>query len=102
MSSAAHPMGLVVVSPLGRPDLVAWAYAPRPATLAGKRLALVDNSKHNTDVILRELAAILDRRFGLAETRLWRKVSPARGVAPEQLAEMHAAGIDAAVAGIGD
>ena len=94
--------GLVVLSPLGRLDSGAWSYAERAATLAGKRLGLVENGKYNSDKMLLGLAEILNDQFGLVGTRMWRKVSPARGVTPEQMAEMKQAGTDFVIAGIGD
>lgn len=102
MVTTASSGDLVVLSPIGQPDPSAWSYAQRPATLAGKRLGLVENGKYNSDRFLLELAEILNDQYGLAGVRMWRKSSPARGVSPDQMAEMRAAGIDLVVAGIGD
>ena len=46
--------------------------APRLASLAGKRVALLDNSKVNAGAILAAVAARL-QKLGAAETRAWKK-----------------------------
>ncbi len=102
MVREAPPTGLVVLSPLGKLDAGSWSYAARPDTLVGKRVGLVENGKYNSDKLLSELAEVLNDQFGLAATQMWHKSSPARGVTPEQMAEMKAAGIDFVIAGIGD
>ena len=102
MSQITPAGGIVVLTPTGHLDAGAWSYADRPSTLVGKRLGLVANGKYNSDRLLAELAEVLNDQFGLAGTRMWHKVSPAKGVSPEQMAEMKEAGIDLVVAGIGD
>lgn len=103
MVNDSRPPGLEVLSPLGQLDAGGWSPAERPAaTLAGKRIGLVENGKYNSDRLLRELAEILNDQFGLAGYRMWHKSSPARGVSAEQMAEMKDSGIDFVVAGIGD
>ena len=37
----------------------AISFAPRPGALAGKRVALVENTKHNSDKLLERIGDIL-------------------------------------------
>ena len=76
-------------------------YAPRPKSLAGLRVGLVDNSKHNSDQLLKRIAALLESEHGV-KTHLMRRKSSA-GVPPsdEIVAEFKNA-CDFVVAGVGD
>jgi hypothetical protein len=47
--------------------------APRPATLRGKRLALLDNGKVNAGAILAAIGRRLREHHGVAEVRAWKK-----------------------------
>lgn len=47
--------------------------APRPKSLAGLRLALLDNGKVNAGAILAAVGARLRARHGVAEVRAWKK-----------------------------
>ena len=47
-------------------------FAPRPKSLKGLRIGLVDNTKHNSDQILLRVAGILEREHG-AKTHVIRK-----------------------------
>src|SRR5439155_1215013 len=51
----------------------AIAYVDRPATLEGKRVGLIDNTKFNSDRLLEKIGAILKSEYGVAETRMFRK-----------------------------
>jgi len=51
--------------------------APRLATLAGKRLALLDNNKVNARELLQAFAGRLQRDHGIGEIRMWRKPTSA-------------------------
>ena len=65
----ATPMvGTVVARPVAAPVL-----APRLATLAGKRVALLDNGKVNAGAILAAIAARLQTKFDVAAVRSWKK-----------------------------
>ena len=54
--------------------------APRPAALAGLRLGLVDNTKFNSDTLLRKLADRLHRRHGMTVSITNRKRSPSHEI----------------------
>jgi len=76
-------------------------YAPRPTTLNGVRIGLVDNTKHNSDQILLRIADILEKEHGAKAHLIRRKVSS--GAAPHaEIVEDYKANCDVIVAGVGD
>ena len=77
------------------------AYVPRPKSLAGLRIGLVDNTKHNSDQVLLRIAALLERDHGAKAHVIRRKHSA--GAAPHaEIVEEFKANCDVIVAGIGD
>jgi hypothetical protein len=77
------------------------AYAPRPGALAGKRVALIENTKFNSDRLLARIGDLLKAEYGVAETRMYRKHNssvPAHAEIVEDIKRT----CDLAVAGIGD
>jgi hypothetical protein len=76
------------------------AYAPRPASLEGKRVALIENTKFNSDRLLVRIGEILETEYGVAETRMWRKKNASVPAHEEIIADVKK--YDAMVAGIGD
>lgn len=78
---------------------VAWA--PRPATLEGKRVALIENTKFNSDRLLQKIGDILVREYGAAGTRMWRKRNSSVPAHEEIIEEVRQAS-EVMVAGIGD
>ena len=79
----------------------AVAYAPRPGSLTGKRVALIENTKYNSDRLLQKIGDILVADYGAAEARMWRKHN-ASVPAHEEIVEELRASCDVMVAGIGD
>ena len=77
------------------------AYAPRPKSLAGLRVGLVDNSKHNSDQLLMRIASLLEREHGVKTHIMRRKKSAGIPPSAEIVAEFKA-GCDVVVAGVGD
>lgn len=75
--------------------------ADRPADIRGKRLALLDNSKANSDVILRAISDILNDEFEFSEVFYVKKHSASLPPKPEVMAELHRHA-DLIVTGIGD
>lgn len=76
-------------------------YAPRPRTLQGLRIGLVDNTKHNSDQLLLRIAGILEREHGAAAHLIRRKKSA--GAAPHaEIVDELKANADVIIAGIGD
>ena len=76
-------------------------YVPRPASLEGKRVGLIENTKHNSDRLLAKIGEILKDEYGVAETRMWRKYNSSVPAHEEIISELRAT-CDVMVAGIGD
>jgi hypothetical protein len=76
-------------------------YVPRPASLEGKRVGLIENTKHNSDRLLGKIGDILKAEYGVAETRMLRKYNASVPAHEEIIAEVRAT-CDVMVAGIGD
>ena len=77
------------------------AYVDRPASLEGKRVGLIDNTKFNSDRLLEKIGAILKTEYGVAETRMFRKHNASVPAHEEIIVELRK-GFDAMVAGVGD
>ncbi len=77
------------------------AYVPRPSSLEGKRVALVDNTKFNSDRLLEKIGQLLKTEYGVAETRVWRKRNASVPAHAEIIEEVRKTS-DVMVAGIGD
>ena len=77
------------------------AYAPRPKSLEGLRIGLVDNTKHNSDQLLIRIADILKRDHGAKAHVIRRKKSAGAAPSPEMVEE-YKANCDVIVAGVGD
>ncbi len=76
-------------------------YAPRPKSLAGLRLGLVDNTKHNSDQLLLRIAGLLESQHG-AKAHIIRKKKSAGAAPHAEIVEEYKANCDVIVAGVGD
>jgi hypothetical protein len=77
------------------------AWVPRPTALSGKRVALIENTKYNSDRLLEKIGEILKTEYGAAEARMWRKRN-ASVPAHEAIIEEVKTTSDVMVAGVGD
>ncbi|HEV8673706.1 MAG TPA: hypothetical protein VGX21_06650 [Methylomirabilota bacterium] len=77
------------------------AYVPRPDSLQGKRIGLIENTKFNSDRLLQKLGDVLKAEYGAAETRMWRKHNASVPAHAEIIEELRQS-CDVMVAGIGD
>ena len=77
------------------------SFAPRPKSLAGLRVGLVDNTKHNSDQMLLRIAALLESRHG-AKTHIIRKKKSAGAAPHAEIVEEFKEHCDVIVAGVGD
>jgi hypothetical protein len=77
------------------------AYVPRPRSLEGKRIGLIENTKFNSDRLLQKIGDILKQEYGASETRMWRKRNSSVPAHPEIIEELRQSS-DVMVAGIGD
>jgi hypothetical protein len=76
-------------------------YAPRPKSLHGLRVGLIDNTKHNSDELLMRIAGILEKEHGTKSHVIRQKKSS--GSAPHaEIIEEYKANCDVIVAGVGD
>jgi len=87
--------------PTSKPVQRQVAVARRPAALQGLRLGLVDNTKFNSDTLLRKLADRLHRRHGMTVSVTNRKRSPSHEI-DEAAVKTLRAQADLVVSGIGD
>ena len=62
-----------LVSPTGAAAIAVKRLASRRSTLAGRRIAVLDNSKPNADALLERVAELLVERAGAGSIRIWRK-----------------------------
>lgn len=76
------------------------AYVPRPERLEGLRIAIIENTKKNAEVVMVRLAEKLKASYGMDVTLLMHK--PQRDpLKDEQLKELKAS-VDIAISGVGD
>ncbi|MGQ4807552.1 hypothetical protein NKDENANG_00906 [Candidatus Entotheonellaceae bacterium PAL068K] len=99
--SLSNPQKLVLVSPVTEPNQAESTYAPRLPALAGTRVGLLDNSKHNADKLLDALVALLDAQYGFTNIVRHRKPSASKPVATEVI-EAFCHTCDLVLVGVGD
>jgi hypothetical protein len=75
--------------------------APRPPSLRGLRIGLVENTKYNSSTLLLRIADILEREHGAQGHILRSKRNPGTSVDGKTVEEFKTA-VDVAIAGIGD
>ena len=76
-------------------------YAARPESLAGLRIGLVDNTKHNSDQLLLRIADILQKEHG-AKAHIIRKKTSSGAAPHAEIIEEYKGACDIIVAGVGD
>ena len=79
----------------------AISFSPRPSALAGKRVALIENTKYNSDRLLEKIGNILKAEHGVAEWKIFHKHNSSVPAHKEVIDEVKA-GYDVMVAGVGD
>ncbi|HEX2438060.1 MAG TPA: hypothetical protein VHT71_07100 [Methylomirabilota bacterium] len=77
------------------------AFAPRPSGLTGKRVALIENTKFNSDRLLERIGDILKAEHGVAEWKMYRKHNASVPAHAEIIEEVKQSA-DVMVAGVGD
>src|SRR3954466_15469987 len=92
---------ITLVDPAAEVDQISEALAPRLQSLAGKRIALIDNTKHNADRFLEAIRALLVKRHGVAGFEYFRKFSASVPTPPEVI-ERLTKSCDALVHGVAD
>ena len=89
-----------VLSPVVESKVSQTASLPLPASLAGKRLGFLDNTKANFELLLRRMEARLRAETGLAEVVYERKANSSTPALPEILARLRE--VDLVVTGSAD
>ena len=79
----------------------AISFAPRPESLQGVRIGLVENTKFNSDKLLLKIAAILENEHGAKSHIICSKRNPSVPVHQEIFDEF-VANCDVVISGIGD
>jgi len=92
---------LRIFDPTVQPKVEEISYAPRPKSLSGLHIGLVENTKFNSDRLLLKVADILEKEYGAAGHLIRSKRNPSVPAHEEILVEL-ATQCDAVVAGIGD
>ena len=90
-----------IFDPTSTPRERRVALAPRPRDLRGLRVGLVENTKFNSDTILRKLGERLAREHQMTVSRMIRKRSPSHGVTEEAADDLRRIS-DVIVSGVGD
>ena len=93
--------GFEVLDPTVEARQQPLTYVPRPDSLKGKRIGLVENTKFNSDKLLVKIGEILKSEYGAAEYTMWRKHNSSVPAHQEILDEARRKA-DCVVAGIGD
>lgn len=92
---------LVLISPVNEASIAESSLAPRLASLAGKRVGLLDNSKSRAGQMLDAVVDILQRQYGFAEIVRRRKPSASKPADAKMLEEL-ANSCDLVIVGVGD
>jgi hypothetical protein len=74
-----------VLDPVGERAVAGRALCPRPPSLSGLTVGILDNSKPNARVLLERVAALLVERAGAGRVRSWTKPGSSVGAAPAVL-----------------
>lgn len=92
---------LVIVDPAAEDSSSQLLTARRLSTLAGRHIAMIDNSKHMADELLVAAAALLKERHQVGHITHFKKSNPSVPTPPAVLAGL-AASCDAVVHGVAD
>jgi len=91
--------GITVLSPLGINRVAAQKLTPRPSSLDGVRLGILNNSKPNSLALQERVVELLGARYGLKGVVV--KQKPSAAIGAEQL-DRYAQEVDAVITAIGD
>ena len=94
-------MSLKLFDPTIPRPVEAISYAPRPKDLTNLKVALVENSKHNSKAILLKIFELLKNRFNMQLAGIHSKESAGHKITDGAIKEFKVKA-DIAIAGIGD
>jgi hypothetical protein len=79
-----------ILDPVGSTSAASRTLAPRPASLAGAVIGVLDNSKPNARVLLEGVARALAQKVGARDVKIWGKPGASIGATPAVLDEIAA------------
>lgn len=79
-----------ILDPVGSTAAASRTLAPRPATLAGAVIGVLDNSKPNARVLLEGVARALAQKVGARDVKIWGKPGASIGATTAVLDEIAA------------
>jgi hypothetical protein len=95
-----------ILDPTGRASDAApssWqGLAERPGALAGLRIGLLDNTKHNAMLFLEETARLLEEEYGAAGVGIVETKASFSVPVGEEIVERYAQACDVVITGVGD
>ena len=94
-------MTIDLFDPTTTPDKTPIAYVPRPESLEGLKVGLVDNSKFNSKTLLLKIAEHLSAKYHGEITHSVTKASPGHAVSDNAISDFKEK-VDVVLAGIGD
>jgi hypothetical protein len=83
-------LAMEILDPVGSSQAPSRALAPRPASLQGAVIGVLDNSKPNARVLLEGVARGLAEKLGAREVKRWRKPGASIGATAAVLDEIAA------------
>ena len=92
---------ITVLSPVGELRQATFAVPPLPPDLRGLTVGFLDNTKHNFDLLAREMGELLKERFGVKAV-VYRRKANASTAAADEIVEGLAKDCDLVFAGSGD
>ena len=94
-------MTIDLFDPTTTPDKTPIDYVPRPESLKGLKVGLVDNAKFNSKTLLMKIAEQLNSKYHVETAHLVTKASPGHAVSGSAVADFKDK-VDFVLAGIGD
>ena len=94
-------MSIQLMDPGGAGTGSAREFAPRLDHLAGKKIGLLTNGKHNADILLKETAALFEREFDCEVVHFVDKRDAGKPANPEFLQALFAKA-DFLITAVGD
>jgi hypothetical protein len=92
---------MIIINPAGEETRPQLALAPRLTSLGGKRIAIIDNTKHMAEVFLRELERVLQEDYGVREFEYYRKPHASVPI-PNEVMQRLLGSCDAFIHGVAD
>jgi hypothetical protein len=83
-------LAMEILDPVGSTTATSRTPAPRPGSLQGATIGVLDNSKPNARVLLDGVARALAEKVGARDVRIWRKPGASIGATATVLDEMAA------------